>query len=858
MRFELIDGRHVGGYVSVGSCWKPGEMTATDFTAEGEKGNALPLLSETAAFWPDGSAKWIRHTFSSELAGSWVEIKSAKAQPPYEDIAILDCPEGKRIQAGRLSLTLPNAGSRDMARDVCVDGQKRISAIYPLLKLESREHEGEIESITVFNCLARIDKVDIEAAKDRVCAIKYEGVLDSREDKMPFSARMLLGADSLDIRYEFTFFYDGNPAKDFVNGLGLVYLSVLQGAKYNRHIKLATDREVFHEEAMYIKCEHPRTPRGLAEKQNAGQLLSCVAGSAEGAYIAEVYERLPVWRRYILNQPNELSYVVSKQTHRECSAVRAMSGRRAPGALALGSENGTLLVGIKDFWQLYPAALEADDIDADEAFVTAWFKSPFCEALDFGHYDTRAYRFECNEGFSEPDPRPQGIAFTCECYTLLTDGLADDEALCRFASRTQKPAVYMEKPEYYHDKRAFGYWSLPGYDTPAKRLLEEQMAAAVEFYKSEIENRGWYGLLDYGDIMHTFDSSRHKWFYDFGGWAWQNTELVPTYWLWLYFLRTGREDVYTLAEAMSRHCSETDCYHFGPYKGLGSRHNVRHWGCPCKEPRIGMAGHHRPMYYLVGDRRIGDCMHEAVSAAGSWANGLHSYRDVDGTKHLAVRTGPDWASFLSNWMTEYERTLSEAALSKIQNGINGIASAPMGLGSGPHFAFEPESGRMEYIGEFTENIHLSVCMGEPQVYLEAIDALGSEELKKLVRDYGKLYSMSDEERREHFGSMTEGKEFSMNCLTAAIALVCSYLGGDPVPAQKGWRALADSSPLHRSDAGFKPEKLLAVTSEGKKLYEIEWISTGYVAQWCLSIMLALELCPDSVPEAQLFGGIRSV
>lgn len=58
----------------------------------------------------------------------------------------------------------------------------------------------------------------------------------------------------------------------------------------------------------------------------------------------------------------------------------------------------------------------------------------------------------------------------------------------------------------------------------------------------------------------------HCWRYDMGGFAWQNTELVPTYWLWLYFLRTGREDVFTVAEAMSRHCSEVDFYHFGRWQ----------------------------------------------------------------------------------------------------------------------------------------------------------------------------------------------------------------------------------------------------------------------------------------------------
>ena len=35
-------------------------------------------------------------------------------------------------------------------------------------------------------------------------------------------------------------------------------------------------------------------------------------------------------------------------------------------------------------------------------------------------------------------------------------------------------------------------------------------------------------------------------------------------------MRTGREDVFTFAEKLSRHASEVDVYHMGKYKGLGS------------------------------------------------------------------------------------------------------------------------------------------------------------------------------------------------------------------------------------------------------------------------------------------------
>ena len=52
--------------------------------------------------------------------------------------------------------------------------------------------------------------------------------------------------------------------------------------------------------------------------------------------------------------------------------------------------------------------------------------------------------------------------------------------------------------------------------------------------------------------MHAYDPVRHTWRYDIGGFAWDNTELASNMWLWYNFLRTGREDIWRMAEAMTR------------------------------------------------------------------------------------------------------------------------------------------------------------------------------------------------------------------------------------------------------------------------------------------------------------------
>lgn len=65
------------------------------------------------------------------------------------------------------------------------------------------------------------------------------------------------------------------------------------------------------------------------------------------------------------------------------------------------------------------------------------------------------------------------------------------------------------------------------------------------------------------------------------------------------FLRTGRADIFKVAHAMTRHLSEVDFHHTGPFAGLGSRHNVVHWGDGAKEARVSGSSLKRPFYYLT-------------------------------------------------------------------------------------------------------------------------------------------------------------------------------------------------------------------------------------------------------------------
>ncbi len=68
-----------------------------------------------------------------------------------------------------------------------------------------------------------------------------------------------------------------------------------------------------------------------------------------------------------------------------------------------------------------------------------------------------------------------------------------------------------------------------------------------------------------------------------------------------------------MAEAMTRHTSETDSFHLGNTQGLA--HGIMLCtGDAAQEARISMAGLYKFYYYLTGDERTGDLLTEVKDA----------------------------------------------------------------------------------------------------------------------------------------------------------------------------------------------------------------------------------------------------
>ncbi|MGI6107695.1 MAG: hypothetical protein ACOX8B_07135 [Lachnospiraceae bacterium] len=909
MKFHRMDNRARAGFTTFGAFWPKGSVSeGSSFTAGGKDGEQIPLQSEITAYWPDHSVKWTAHSVDAGRLPDETEITasapvSGKTDDSRENIRVSESDTALAIEAGTTSVVIPKSGShvfehfRSAAAKEIEYGEETL-ILERTEKADDSRGRGswsdELNDIvrrdTVFT--GNTEEVKVESLGPLMCTVRISGRhVSAREGRTccPFILRITLWKDSPRMDFEHTYIYDGDPDHDALKGLGIRFYTALSHQPYNRQVKFLTDHGSFHEPAVLMTSWHPRIPVEDYRAQTAGEPMP--ENGEAAAFFLENQANMPIWSDYCLVQDSSEHFLIQKRTQNDnCCYIPALNGRRAGGAMAFGDPDGGFMVARKDFWQKAPSGLEVKNLtpgasgkkilpgeeDEDKknsakaieeelarnelTEADVWFYAPQAGAFDYRHYAVKGYSQTYYEGFDVYGADPVGTAntnlFSLQAYNGPMSGVTDSR-LEEFLQQVRKPAIFLEDVRVLHDNRAFGYWSLPAEAEGRKpgeveQWLERQLDSAFDFYKKEQEQRLWYGFYDYGDVMHTYDPVRHVWKYDIGGYAWDNTELMPTMWLWLYFMRTQREDVFTFAEALSRHTADVDVYHIGKYKGLGSRHNVRHWGCPCKEARIGMAGNHRVFYYITGDRRMRDIFEDDRDAdytVGRFDPLRFFYDKEKMVCPTHARSGPDWSSFVANWMTQWERFDDQKYLGKIRTGIEDLKKLPLQLVSGPDFEYDPETSHLRYINErATGGTHLQICQGAAETWLELSTLLDDPEWTKMLADYGWFYFLPYDVQRVEGKGLLGTRVFTIPFMASAMGAFGAKYRKDKKLAGTVWSTLlaGRSTPVH----GRSYTEVSTLKNEGNQseLREIPWVSTNDSAQWCLNVILTLEFIRDELPD----------
>lgn len=830
------------------------------FTLTDARGTSLPLQSWPLAYWPDGSVKWNGFaTVADARSGGPLHLDPVAPgeAAPGGTIRVQRYEDRVEVETGTLRATIPLAGG-SLLRSVAV-GDRVVARDARLVALLQHGPDPDLASAPARERFdSRIDSVEVEQDGPVRAVVRVRGShasLSGDRAWLPFDVRVYFASGPAPIRLVHSVIYDGDPTSDFVRALGLTVDVPMEEEVLNRHIRFGGEGDgLWAEPVQPLTGRRPliHEERAVFPDQVAGRRVPGLdAYSTAGR---DLIRQWAVWPDFRLVQASPDGFTVQKRTGSHGAWIDAAAGSRASGFAFVGDVSGGLGIGLKDFWEGYPSALEVRNADSDAAELRLWLWPPDAPAMDMRHYDTIGHGLDAAyEDWQPGFDTAHGVARTSEILIFPSPDVPDHAELVRRASLARRPPLLVAAPDYLHSTAVFGVWSLPDRSSPGRRWIEGQLDDAIALYQAEIEQRRWYGFWDFGDVMHAYDPVRHSWRYDVGGYAWANTELAPDLWLWYTFLRSGREDVFRMAESMTRHTSEVDVYHLGRFAGLGTRHNVRHWGDGAKEVRVSQAALKRIHHYLTADERTGDLM-RAVRDAD------HALLDLDpmrlampvsrfpSNSPTRARVGPDWLAFVGNWMTEWERTGDTRYRDRILTGMSAIAEMPHGLFSGPGvLGYDPTTALLVNEGDpdARHTSHLVMIMGGAEIAFEVGELVVHQPWRDALLRYGELYAMRPDDPDRNASNRGIGGG-SFPGWHARLTAWTAHHRNDSRLAARAWRELLDDTWGGRTRMfASRPVDGPAVV---RPLREVPWASTNHTAQWSLNAIQLLELVGDHLPE----------
>ena len=836
-----------------------GDVSKVTLVADG----ATHLMADRwpLAYWPDGSVKWLG--MAATIPAGLTDLKvtrtlgkpglSVKSSIP--GISARDNGQYILVATDSLKAYIPKSGnmlldSLVIGGTVLGENLRLVCTAIPQIPTE------ETEMVNQRNYISKITDAKVENSGDvRIC-VRIEGTHCDKDGRewLPFVVRLYFYAGSEEVRIVHSFVFDGDEYHDFITSLGIRMDVPLPAESYNRHVAFSADGGVWSEPVQPLVGRRwlntvrssspddapafPAPPVNYERLQLQGQTIP--AYSEFDSQSRGLIDSWASWDSYRLSQPNADGFTIRKRANEHRPWIGTEGGHRADGCAFVGTTRQGVALWMKDFWQSCPSGIEIAGATTGKATLTAWLWSPDSEPMDLRHYDDVAHGLEASyEDVQEGLSTPYGIARTSELVLRATRGYRGKKAFADLASRMSQNCVLMPEARYLHDVQAFGVWSMPDTTTSLSRQVERKITAFSDYYKQAVAQHRWYGFWNYGDVMHEYDPERHNWKYDVGGFAWDNTELASNMMLWYNFLRTADPGLWTLAEAMTRHTAEVDVYHKGDYAGLGTRHNVSHWGCGAKEARISQAIWNRFYYYLTTDERTGELMSE-VKDADQLLYTLDPMRLAQPrslypcSAPARLRIGPDWLAYVGNWMTEWERNRNQHYRDKILAGMNSIAALPHGIFSGPKaLGYDPATGIIscECDTSMQNTNHLLAIMGGFEMMNELIPMMDNPTWNSVWLDHAANYRTK--------ALQISGNRFRVARLSAYAA----YMQRDYAKAKEAWNELISvGRRSSRSELDVVNRKV-DTPDVLHPINELEGLSTNYAATWTLDAIYMLEVLP---------------
>jgi hypothetical protein len=838
--------------ISWGVPWPQGTVRPNSGFSLSATGAALPLQSWPLAYWPDGSLKWsgFATVTPAGLSGPLTLVPgAAQSAAPSATLTVKNDGRSILVDTSVLQCSVPLTGP-NLISSITLGGKPIAGASQLVCILQNGAANNPEDSPAREKFLSDVKHVTVEQSGPVRAVVKIEGMhrgTTSKREWLPFTVRLYFYSGQTSIRVVHTIVFDGNQDKDFVRGLGLQIDVPLRDQPQNRTVRFAgSDGGLWSE---------PLQPGGGSPAQESGQPFTA----------SPVFSKNAIWNDFKLIQPNPDGFTIIKRTGPESTWLYSNAGGRAPGLAYAGDLGGGLAVSIKNFWQSFPAGLEIRNAASPTAKLVAWLWSPDAPEMDMRFYDKQGHGLDAAYEDAQPGlSTAYGVARTSELTLFASSAFpAKPDTVAMAAAGSQLPLL-AATPEYIHSTGVFGAWSLPDRSTAFRKSIEDGLDSVLAFYQRQVNDRAWYGFWQYGDFIHSYSAPRPVWHYDWGGHAWDNTELGAPLWMWYSYLRSGRADLFRLAEAHARNTSETDTYHLGPMRGLGSRHNVVKWGDGAKEARISQAAHWRPFYYLTTDERTGDIIHESAEYSPRSIANFDPMREAEprGPEEppVRLRIGPDWFALAGNWMTMWERTGDKHWHDMITAGVDSILAMPYGLETGKPEAnskalaatvgFDPATGKLTAIPNpqthalVPANYNLATIQGGGEVMFELVPLLGRKDFAAAWLDLCRLGiappEVWDKDRTTH----NEGADAQYVPPGQSGARLAAWAYSQTGNVAFAKKAIAT---LLTQGAGIANPHMVTGADSLRPVEEDARMSTNEASQTALQCIEVLELCKDQLP-----------
>ncbi|MFJ9563038.1 Tat pathway signal sequence domain protein [Streptomyces fuscichromogenes] len=851
---------------TVGVPWPMGAFQEDQtFALTDEDGKDVPVQSWPLAYWPDGSLKWTAHATGS--GNGKLTLAAGDPVAPAQRVTVDRHGGTIDVSTGVISVKIGKNGST-LVKSV-TRGATEIARNGRLVLIRQPEIEDEDQGqVRTERFDGAIDSVTVEQDGPVRAVVRIDGKhRKGNRSWLPFSIRLYFYAGADSFRMVHTITYDGTqePGKasgDFIRGLGVRFSVPMRDEAYDRHVRIGGEGTGLLREAVQGITGLRRDPGATVQAaQYAGQKLADPATWDQRVTTRLQY--IPHWGDYTLAQLSADGFTLRKRTKKGYGWIAAGGGKRASGFGYVGGAGGGLSFGLRDFWEKFPAQLDIRDAHTDTAEVTIWLWSPEAQPMDLRFYhdgmgqDTYAEQLEgLNITYEDYEPEfgtPYGIARTSELLFWANESTPSAQALAEQVTAVRTLPQLTAPPKQLIKAKVFGpgLFSEPDRSTAAKAKIEDHLDFLFAYYKDQVEQRRWYGFWDYGDFMHTYDTVRHQWRYDVGGYAWDNSELSPDLWLWYAYLRSGRSDIFRFAEALTRHTGEVDVYHIGQWAGLGTRHGIQHYADSAKQQRISNTTYRRFYYFLTGDERVGDLMAANVDSDETFLV-LDPQRKVRTDPYtpdrhaLSIGFGTDWSGLVSAWLTEWERKGPkwEKAKARVLSTMAGIAAQPNGFVQGSGL-YDLDTGEFATATTPVVSVsHLSAVFGLNELCAELIYLVDMPEFNAAYFDYCRYFNATKTEQAARYGS-----NFGTLLLFQGHSRLDAYAAvqtGDAALATRAWTKFY-SSDGYTESSPWKTEPLSGPVTLVAGA-EASWVSSNDTALYGLAAIENLALLGDRMPS----------